>query len=146
MMFMEEIEKDTFDAELTNARKMYESDPLYDITNRKLVKKIKKLSGKNTKNSKNELEEVISDLYNEIFGYHGKMERIFYRSNFSSKEKLKDISKKLPEAVFVHVRVSAEDDEDEDAGEAWIVALMPDPMAAYEFRKHYADCSLLGLH
>lgn len=145
-MFTEEITKDEFDTEVTLSRKLQESDPIFWVENRKLAKKIKKLTYKDTSNSRKKIEQIVSKLYSDVFGYHSEMERIFYRSDLEEKEHLKDISKKLPEAIFVHVRVSAEDDEDVDAGEAWIVALMPDPMAAYEFRKQYADYSLPGLH
>lgn len=145
-MFIEEITKEEFGAEVVLSRKFQEADPIFWVENRRLAKKIKKLTYKDTSKSREKIEQIVSKLYSDVFGFHSEMERIFYRSDLEAKEHLKDISKKVPDAIFVHVRVSAEDDEDEDTGEAWIVALMPDPMAAYEFRKQYADYSLPGLH
>ena len=145
-MFTEEITKEEFDTEVILSQKRQESDPVFFVENRNIAKKIKKLTDRDTIKSRKKVEKIVSKLYSDVFGFRSEMERIFYRSDLTEKEHLKGISKKLPEAIFVHVRIPAEDDEDEDAGEAWIVALMPDPMAAYEFRKQYADYSLPGLH
>lgn len=145
-MFSDEITKEEFDRETVCARKLYEANPRANIINRTIAKRTMKLQKRGNDKSKEKLEGIIIAISNEIFGHRSEMERIFYRSELGVKEQLEKIAKRLPEAIFVYLHVSVEDDEGSDAGEAWIVALMPDAMAAYEFRKQYADDSLSSPH
>lgn len=152
-MFSLEMTKSEFISDFNSERKKSEFEIHIAAFNNNINSIRKKFIKTNKEKYRKKLEEKLESINRDIFSYRSDIDAIYYKSDFENYGEclsddcnvakiLVDISNKYPDSIFVYLWIISKEDEFAELGEAWIVALMPDAMTAYEFRKQYADCNL----